>query len=258
MQINELINEINCGICVGEDTRDTVKFGDENREFERVGVTMHATVEVLKAVKEKNIDFLIVHEPIFYSENENTPDLPVYREKKRLIDESGVTIYRFHDHPHNFYPDMITEGGLKALGITSTIEKTPYFASYTVELDKGVSAAQLVKQMQTELNLKNIRACGSIDKPCRKLAVCFGTPGGVFELLQREDIDMVLTGEICEWQLGEYARDANALGYTKSLVIMGHIGSEREGMKLLAERLKNDTRFVTEYIECGEVFNTII
>ena len=257
MLIKDLITEIENGVYVGEYTRDTVKFGDENRELKRVGVTMHATVEVLKAVKEKNIDFLIVHEPIFYSESENTPDLPVYCEKKRLIDESGVTIYRFHDHPHNFYPDMITEGGLKALGITSTIEKTQYFASYTIELDRGVLASQLVMQMQAELSLKNIRVCGSIDKPCKKIAVCFGTPGGVFELLQREDIDMVLTGEICEWQLGEYARDADALGYTKSLVIMGHIGSEREGMKLLAERLKNDTRFTTEYIECGEVFSIL-
>lgn len=123
MLIKDLINEINNGVCIGADTRDTVKFGDENRELKKVGVTMHATVEVLRTVKEKNIDFLIVHEPIFYSESEDTPDLPVYREKRRLIDESGVTIYRFHDHPHNFYPDMITEGGLKALGITATIEK---------------------------------------------------------------------------------------------------------------------------------------
>ena len=55
--------------------------------------------------------------------------------------------------------------------------------------------------------------------------------------------------------LGEYARDAGALGFNKSIIVMGHIGSERDGMKLLAERLsKKHNSFETKYFECGEVY----
>ena len=36
---------------------------------------------------------------------------------------------------------------------------------------------------------------------------------------------------------------------------MGHIGSERDGMRLLAEKLKKAYPvFETKYIECGEVY----
>jgi hypothetical protein len=36
---------------------------------------------------------------------------------------------------------------------------------------------------------------------------------------------------------------------------MGHIGSERDGMRLLAKRLSEAHKdFETKYIECGEVY----
>ena len=77
----------------------------------------------------------------------------------------------------------------------------------------------------------------------------------MFDLLQRDDVEIVLTGEACEWMLGEYARDAHALGFNKTLIVMGHIGSERDGMRLLAEKLKKAYPvFETKYIECGEVY----
>ena len=66
---------------------------------------------------------------------------------------------------------------------------------------------------------------------------------------------MVLTGETCEWMVAEYARDAAALGFNKSLIVMGHIGSEIDGMRLLADRIKKSYPiFETKYIECEEVY----
>ena len=66
---------------------------------------------------------------------------------------------------------------------------------------------------------------------------------------------MVLTGETCEWQLGEYARDAAALGMNKSLIVMGHIGSERAGMYHLAKTMEKDyPDLEIKYFECDEVY----
>ena len=74
-------------------------------------------------------------------------------------------------------------------------------------------------------------------------------------MLTDESVQMVLTGEACEWKLAEYARDADALGKNKTLIVMGHIGSERDGMRLLAKRLsENYSEFETQYFECGEVY----
>ena len=66
---------------------------------------------------------------------------------------------------------------------------------------------------------------------------------------------MVLTGEACEWNLAEYARDCAQLGYKKALIIMGHIGSERDGMVYTADLLKDmHPELDVQYFECGEVY----
>ena len=79
-------------------------------------------------------------------------------------------------------------------------------------------------------------------------------PGGVFEELRDPEIEVVLTGECCEWMLGEYARDAGQLGMKKTLMIIGHIPSEKEGMRLLADLMKEKLpQIETKYFECGEV-----
>jgi hypothetical protein len=80
-----------------------------------------------------------------------------------------------------------------------------------------------------------------------------GHPGGVFEELRNPDVDIVLTGEICEWMLGEYARDAGQLGLRKALLVLGHIPSEKEGMRLLADEIFCQfPDLEVKYFECGE------
>jgi putative NIF3 family GTP cyclohydrolase 1 type 2 len=109
--------------------------------------------------------------------------------------------------------------------------------------------------MERELLIKHVRIAGNRDARVRRIGACFGTPGGVFELLASDDVDMILTGEACEWKLCEYARDAAALGMNKSMLVMGHIGSERDGMRLLADDMtKKYQNFETRYFECGEVY----
>ena len=141
------------------------------------------------------------------------------------------------------------------LGLKGRLESTPYSASYMYHLEEPITALELARLLEKELNIKHVKIAGERNKNSTHIALCFGTPGGVYDLLRDDNVEIVLTGEICEWMLGEYARDSAALGYNKSLIVMGHIGSERDGMRLLAERLseKHNT-FETKYFECGEVY----
>ena len=109
--------------------------------------------------------------------------------------------------------------------------------------------------MENDLNIAHVRIAGERNKKSTRLALCFGTPGGVFDLLRDENIEIVLTGEACEWMLGEYARDAAALGINKTLIVMGHIGSERDGMRLLSQKLSmRHSDLDIKYFESGEVY----
>lgn len=256
MKVNELIQELIYGAVTPPNTCDTIKTGDGERTLSRVAVTMFGTADVIRAAHAWGADLLIVHEPIYYDHMDHFCENPITLAKRNLIRESGMVIYRYHDHAHFRERDLITYSELHYLGLTGMVEKTDYAASYLFTSDTPVSALELANRMERELGVKHIRIAGSRDHKATRIAACFGTPGGVQELLCRDDVEMVITGEACEWALSECARDAASLGIPKSLIVMGHIGSERDGMRRLAEMMQaHYTEFETRYFECGEVYS---
>lgn len=255
MNGTKLINELKAGAFGPEVTCDTVKSGDPNKEIKKVAFTMFATVDTVKKAIEWGADMIVVHEPTYYDHWDKEISSPVALAKKEFIDSTGIVIFRYHDHMHARIVDQITEGELFYLGLNGNFDRTPYSASYTLRLNEPVTALELAKKMENQLNIKHVRIAGERNKKATKIAACFGTPAGVFELLCSDDIEIVLTGEACEWKLSEYARDAAALGINKSLIVMGHIPSERDGMRLLAKRVEEKyTNLEVKYIECGEVY----
>ena len=235
-------------------TCDTVKAGSTDSEITSIGVSMFATPSVIRECTRKGINFLIVHEPTYYNHWDDHIPYAIGEEKRRLIEASGVTIVRFHDHAHAMQPDLIYEGEIKFLGLKGTLEQGSGFAINRFVLDEPMTARSLATLIQEKLKIKHVRIAGEADKPGRRLSCSFGTPGKTASEL--EECDFVLTGEICEWAEGQLARDYAQLGYGKAIIVMGHIGSERDGMRLLSEKLTQKYPDIkTEYIECGEVYS---
>ena len=110
-------------------------------------------------------------------------------------------------------------------------------------------------QIEENCGIAHLRICGAADVKCDEISGMFGTPGGVFDELKNDKCQVLLTGEACEWALGEYARDAADLGFKKALIIMGHIGSERDGMKYVTDLINEKIEGVeAKYFEGGEVY----
>lgn len=236
-------------------TCDTLKAGDPNTEVGKVAVSMFATPEVVKQAKEWGAQLLIVHEPTYYNHKDEHSDEKIECEKRRLIEDSKITVYRFHDHPHYTTPDIIASGQLKAFGLRGTVEYTDVIDLVRIHLDQPITPVELAKLIETRCGIKHLRICGARDAKCSVVSGMFGTPGKVFEELKSDKCEILLTGEACEWSLGEYARDAAQLGHKKALIIMGHIGSERDGMIYTAELLKKQHPDLDiRYFECGEVY----
>ena len=236
-------------------TCDTLKAGDADAEVSSVAVSMFATPDVVRQAKEWGAQLLIVHEPTYYNHKDVHSDEKLECEKRKLIEDSGLTLYRFHDHPHRAEQDMICVGQIEAFGLKGEVEYTDVFDQVRVHLDEPMTPVELAKIIEERCGIKHLRICGARDAKCTEITGMFGTPGGVFDELKREGSEIVLTGEACEWMLGEYARDAAQLGYKKALIIMGHIGSERDGMVYTAKVLKNMyPELNVKYFECGEVY----
>ena len=255
MKAKEFFENLIKGSTHTGDTCDVLKAGDENKEVKKVAFTMMSTIEVMKKAAEWGADLVITHEPTYYHHWDNNITMPIAIEKKKIIEDAGFALYRYHDYMHSRETDQITDGMMKEMGIAGTLEHTPYFASYIFTPDEPISALDLARRGEETLGIPHVKIAGDRNHPAKKIAACFGTPGGVFDLLRQEDIDLVVTGEACEWALGEYARDAAALGYHKALVVMGHIGSEKGGMRYLAKRVaKENPDLEIKYFECGEVY----
>ncbi|MBQ3080229.1 MAG: Nif3-like dinuclear metal center hexameric protein [Clostridia bacterium] len=255
MKAYEIMNEL-FSWAPGDYTKtcDTLKAGSPDKEVRRVAVCCFPEVNAIKAAAEWGADLFITHEPFYHDHWDKPPVSPAGLLKKELIEKTGMTVYRYHDHPHMAPSDLICEGELKALELKGTYKTRYAFGQNQFILDEPVTARELAKRIEEKLNIAHVRISGTTDTPSTKLMLGWGAPGGVWEALTG-DAEIVIVGETCEWQMAEYARDASQLGMNKTLLILGHCGSERDGMKHISELLQKKIPSVeVRYFESSEVY----
>jgi putative NIF3 family GTP cyclohydrolase 1 type 2 len=222
------------------DTVDTVKTGDPNRPLAGIVTTFLATAEVIARANQLGANLIITHEPTFYNHRDDTTWLEsdaTYQAKRRLIDDHGIVIWRFHDSWHRTRPDGILRGLLERLGWDHEGEIV-YPAVATIA---PLALAELAGLVKARLGVPSVRVSGPPDLICQRTGLLAGAPGGrmQIEALGRADVDAVICGEINEWETCEYARDATFFGRPKGLIVVGHQPSEEDGMAYLATWLRS-------------------
>lgn len=221
------------------ETVDTIKTGDASQPVRGIATTFLASSEVIERAAAAGANLLITHEPTFYNHLDQTDWLerdPVYQAKRRLIDQHGLVIWRFHDYWHAHQPDGIMTGVLRALGWQGYADAdSPYFCTLP-----PTPLEDLIAHLKQALGIAAVRVVGQPGMVCRRAALLVGSPGGQaqIEALGRPDVDVAICGEINEWEVNEYVGDAIRLGRPKALVVTGHAPSEEAGMGYLAEWLR--------------------
>lgn len=256
MKASELMTELFAvAEKVSKNTCDTFKSGSPDTEVTKVAVSMFATPEVVKAAHEWGAELLIVHEPTYFNHMDNHSDEAFEVEKRRLIESTGIIICRYHDHPHLAARDIICEGEIEYMKLPGKVTFPGKFDLVRVELDHPMTPREIAAHIERTVGIKRIRIAGAADTPMTKLSGMFGTPGGVDAELRSDDCEVLMTGEVCEWSLAEWVRQAAQMGHRKALLVLGHIGSERDGMRLTADRLAAaHPELGVRYFECGEVY----
>ena len=81
---------------------------------------------------------------------------------------------------------------------------------------------------------------GDPELVCQRVGILVGAWGGTnhINFLGKVKPDVLVVGEIAEWETSEYLRDAVTQGVRMGLVIAGHANSEEPGMKYLVEWLQ--------------------
>lgn len=248
MKVKDITDKIinNFGGIKFEKTCDQLMSGSYDTEVTKVATTFMATVDVIKQAIEYGANLIITHEPTYYTAGDGTDwlkDDPVYLKKKELLDSNGVAIWRFHDHMHAAPTDLIYDGLLKEIGWEDYLIRGLKFP-HCYEIPE-MSLRELCSFFKEKLDMETIRIVGSPDTKCRRVGILVGGGSlglGVEEmpmqLMREQNLDVMVCGDITEWTLCPYIRDAAALGMNKSMLILGHERSEEAGMKYMAKWLE--------------------
>ena len=275
MKIREVIETIveNHPPLSRPDTVDVVKFGDPEKECTGVGITCFASSDTIRRAAELGVNLLVVHEPLFFNDRDNTDWLgndPVFKAKKKLLDETGIVIWRDHDHIHGGRPmkegkpymDGIFYGIMQELGWSEYLYKYPNMPLiYHIPETTG---RELGNMLVKKLNLNGMRIVGDLDTKVRNVFICEHVMGREmdYELMQiteSEEIDALIPLEIVDWSLSEYVRDSCQLGRPRILLEMGHFNFEELGMKYITRWLpeKLGGTIPVYYIQSGDGFGYV-
>jgi putative NIF3 family GTP cyclohydrolase 1 type 2 len=222
-------------------TVDTLKSGSPDTVVTGIVTAMFATIEVIRKAIDLGANFIIVHEPTFYNHNDNTQWLQnddVYQYKAGLLKQHNIAVWRNHDYIHTLKPDGVTKGVLEQLGWMSYSDKD----LLNMLTMPAVSLKHLVGYTKAKLNIEKVRYVGDPEQICKRVLFIPGASGGQMQIgaISKYKPDVLLCGEIQEWETAEYVRDARAKGDNISLVVLGHIASEEPGSQFMLEWLNKN------------------
>jgi putative NIF3 family GTP cyclohydrolase 1 type 2 len=226
-----------------EATVDTLLTGTPEMEVTGIATAFVATQHVIEQAAASGANLVITHEGTYYSHHRHSEQLldgnSVYREKRQLIDASGIAVLRFHDYPHRYQPDGITLGLIQELGWEPYVDKhRPEAAILILPARKVREIAEYVKNA---LSAPFVRIAGELSMSCTRIGVAVGYRGGsavTLPLFEDEQLDLIIAGEGPEWETPEYIRDAVHQGKKKALIFTGHAESEAPGMRRIAAQLQ--------------------
>ena len=241
---------------------DDWKAGDPDAPCTGVVTALTPTIHVIREAARLGASLLVVHEPTCYT-SEDGPgwfeDFPnsVYEEKKKLLEENGIAIWRDHDHMHANRPDSIFTGVIKYMGWEGHARvdtDTGLFAHFIIDFPE-TTLGELCRYVIDRIGLNGLRYIGDPEARVSSLAMVGhlypmpsrktrkdGTPAeysvGIIETLEK-GVDVIMPGEVIDWTVLSYVRDAVQLGRHKGVINVGHFNWEELGMKYAADWVKD-------------------
>ena len=237
--IQEVINLIQEEIpgAPQEPTVDTIKTGDLSQPVRGVITTFLATHRIIDYAVQHGLNFIISLKPTFYNHLDETAWLEkdtVYQKKRKVLEDHGIVVWRFHDYWRAHEPDGLLKGVQKLLGWEAyATASQPYLCQIP-----PTSLGDLSLLIKSRFGAKRLRVMGRFGMLCSRVGLLVGYPGGRRQIEMLSKSDVLITGDVHEWEITEYVRDANwQADAEKGLIVVGHALSEEPGMKWLAEWL---------------------
>jgi putative NIF3 family GTP cyclohydrolase 1 type 2 len=228
---------------------DQIIVGDASRPVTKLGTTWMGYWRNCKKAVEMGINTLVVHEPTFYSHWDLGDKNARYRrskvaekayektiaEKKKWIEDNGLTIIRSHD-----VMDRVAEFGMpfalgRAMGFTDKdiVRSRLFYNVYGIEAKPAGEVAQQLADKLKAFNQPGVAFYGDMNRPIKSVGV--GT-GCICDPIQYADLNpdlfVAIDDKVHTWIQTTYAEDSG-----HPLVVINHGAAEEPGMKMLCGHL---------------------
>ncbi len=235
----------------GENTVDNLKIGDRDREIKKIATCLTITPDLISEMTDWGAELVITHEPTFYNHVDEFHSTPLSEQKKAALLSAGFTVYRYHDSMHDREDDEVNLSMIEKMGW-----KGEFDGDQHIVLKEAQTARELAAALSEKLNVKHPRIIGAADLKSTKIKLATGQRGSwCYEQFLSGEDEICISGELCEWADGEPVRDAAQFGWNKSIVILGHAGSEKFAMETLAEHINGKYDGAeAKYFDCGEIY----
>jgi putative NIF3 family GTP cyclohydrolase 1 type 2 len=253
---------------------DGFKAGDPSTVVKGIATTAMATMDVLKQAAKAGANLVISYEPTYFGRQDGPPppapavapagrgggrgfggvsaDDPVYKGKKEFIEKNGLVVFRLHDHWQSRKEGEMTTGLAEALGWSKNRIK-PDDVLYEIS---PATTEDVVAQIRKKLNMRGgLRAVGDRKATVRKVMLCPGVmpPATIWQ--RYAEADLMIAGEVREWENTYFAADLFTAGEKHGLVTLGRVASEDPGMRACATWLKTVVKEVpSHWIGAGDLY----
>jgi putative NIF3 family GTP cyclohydrolase 1 type 2 len=235
---------------------DGFKAGDPSTVVKGIATTAMATYNVLKQAAAANTNLVLTYEPTFYGRADGTAttapaggrgpiglsaDDPVARAKREFIAKNSLVVFRLRDHWQARKENEMATGLAEVLGWSAHRIKSDD-AIYNVP---PAPAQETVAMIRRKLGIRGgLRAVGDRKATIRRVLLHPGpmTPATMWR--RYSEVDMVIAGEVREWENTHYAADIFTAGEKRVLVTVGRVVSEDPGMRACTQWLKTVFRQV--------------
>lgn len=245
---------------------DGFKAGNPDTPVTGIATTAMATLDVLKRASKAGANLVITYEPTFFGRQDGPAPPPpgghnffglaagdpIYQAKKEFIEKNNLVIFRLRDHWQARNENDMTAGLAHALGWTKYRVK-PDDVLYNVP---AISAEEAVALIRRKLNLRGgLRAAGDRKAQVRRVLLYPGLMTTATMWQRYGETDLMVTGEVREWENTHYAADIHTVGEKRALVTIGRVASEDPGMRVCAKWLHTVVPDIpSRWIAAGDLY----
>ncbi len=228
-------------------TRDQILYGNPDQECTGIVTCIWPSVDVIKKTIELGANLIVSHEALFWNHGDHQEWLQetgnqTYLEKKKLLDDANICVWRDHDYIHSgirmddgSYKDGIFYGLAKELGWEDYL--TDHESCLTFHLPE-MTVGEVAQTFLDKLGVNGMKMIGKEDQKVEDVEILFHVLGDAQNMITKadqNDTNLLMAMELVDFTLTEYVRDSFMLGKDRAILCMGHFNTEEPGMKYCLE-----------------------